>query len=226
MWFFKKDKSKLNEEKNRGINIEEDFFEDVILKDVIEYVIREDLDIVSASFLMRRFKLGYNRAVRCIDWLEKYKIISKQDGQNPRRVIVKDFEQIEKIIKNKNIVTVHSIEEMTGIEFENYSADILKANGFENVQVTQMSKDYGVDIIAYKDEIKYAIQCKKYSSPVGIQSVQEVLGSKTMNDCHVAVVLTNNTFTTSAKELAEKNNVLLWDGNKLNELIMNYENIK
>ena len=44
-----------------------------------------------------------------------------------------------------------------------------------------------------------------------------------MNDCHVAVVLTNNTFTTSAKELAEKNNILLWDGNKLNELIKNYE---
>ena len=87
--------------------------------------------------------------------------------------------------------------------------------------MTQCSSDFGVDVIAYKDEIKYAIQCKKYSSPVGIKAVQEVIGSKAMNDCHVAVVLTNNTFTKSAIELAEKNNVLLWGRDKLLELIDN-----
>ena len=51
--------------------------------------------------------------------------------------------------------------------------------------------------------------------------MQEVIGSKAMNDCHVAVVLTNNTFTKSAVELAKKNNVLLWDRNKLMGLIDN-----
>ena len=44
-----------------------------------------------------------------------------------------------------------------------------------------------------------------------------------MNDCHVAVVLTNNAFTKSAIELAEKNNVLLWDRKKLKELIENMD---
>lgn len=88
--------------------------------------------------------------------------------------------------------------EMDGYDFENCSANLLLNNGFNNVEVTQYSGDFGVDIIAYKDDIKYAIQCKKYSSPVGIKAVQEVIGSKTMNDCHVAVVLTNNFFTSSA----------------------------
>lgn len=115
------------------------------------------------------------------------------------------------------------LDYMDGFDFENYSAELLKANGFTNVEVTQYSNDFGVDVIAYKDDIKYAIQCKKYSSPVGIKAVQEVIGSKVMNDCHVAVVLTNNTFTKSAIELAEKNNVLLWDANKLKELIDNYQ---
>lgn len=80
-------------------------------------------------------------------------------------------------------------------------------------------------VIAYKDDIKYAIQCKKYSSPVGIKAVQEVIASKAMNDCHVAAVLTNNTFTKSAKELANKNNVLLWDRDKLQDFIENYNKI-
>lgn len=115
--------------------------------------------------------------------------------------------------------------DMDGYDFENCSANLLLNNGFSNVEVTQYSGDFGVDIIAYKDDIKYAIQCKKYSSPVGIKAVQEAIASKAMNDCHVAVVLTNNFFTNSAKELAKKNNVLLWDRNKLKELINNLPDI-
>ena len=121
--------------------------------------------------------------------------------------------------ENKEIDEVDN--DMDGFDFEKYTGKLLKANGFTKVEVTQCSSDFGVDVIAYKDDIKYAIQCKKYSSPVGIKAVQEVIGSKAMNDCHVAVVLTNNTFTKSAKELAEKNNVLLWGRDKLVELIEN-----
>lgn len=121
-----------------------------------------------------------------------------------------------------NISDITNIDDdMDGFDFEKYSAKLLSANGFEKVEVTQCSNDYGVDVIAYKDDIKYAIQCKKYTSPVGIKAVQEVIGSKSMNGCHVGVVLTNNTFTKSAKELAEKNNVLLWDRRKLMEMIKN-----
>ena len=130
---------------------------------------------------------------------------------------------IEKVLSGEidNIELDKIDVEMDGYDFENCSANLLLNNGFNNVEVTQYSGDFGVDIIAYKDDIKYAIQCKKYSSPVGIKAVQEVIGSKTMNDCHVAVVLTNNFFTSSAKELAKKNSVLLWDRNKLKELIDN-----
>lgn len=123
-----------------------------------------------------------------------------------------------------SISTMNNIDnDMDGFEFEKYVSDLLKSNGFNKVNVTQCSNDYGVDIIAFKDEVKYAIQCKKYSSPVGIKAVQEVIGSKAMNGCHVGVVLTNNTFTKSATSLAEKNNILLWDRKKLERLINNYK---
>lgn len=123
-----------------------------------------------------------------------------------------------------SISTMNNIDnDMDGFEFEKYVSDLLKSNGFNKVNVTQCSNDYGVDIIAFKDEVKYAIQCKKYSSPVGIKAVQEVIGSKAMNGCHVGVVLTNNTFTKSATSLAEKNNILLWDRKKLERLINNYQ---
>lgn len=42
-----------------------------------------------------------------------------------------------------------------------------------------------------------------------------------MYNCHVSVVMTNNYFTASAKQLAEKNGILLWDRDKLQYMIDN-----
>lgn len=102
-----------------------------------------------------------------------------------------------------------------GFEFENLSKDLLLSYGFDQVEVTKSSGDYGADVVAYKDDIKYAIQCKKYSSKVGVSAIQEVIASKSIYNCHVAVVLTNNYFTPNAIRLAKENNVLLWDRDKL-----------
>ena len=104
---------------------------------------------------------------------------------------------------------------MEGHEFEFYCADLLKKNGFQNIEVTKGSGDQGIDIIAHKDGVKYGIQCKCYTSDIGNKAVQEAFAGKTYYGCHVATVLTNRYFTKSAKELAERNAVLLWDRNKL-----------
>jgi hypothetical protein len=110
---------------------------------------------------------------------------------------------------------------LSGFDFENLTKDLLENNGFQDILVTQSSGDYGADVIAYKDGIKYAIQCKKYSAKVGVKAVQEVIAARTMYKCHVGVVLTNNYFTPNAEELAEINGILLWDKDKLEELIDN-----
>lgn len=106
-------------------------------------------------------------------------------------------------------------DQMEGHEFEYYCASILGKNDFTNVEVTKGSGDQGIDIIAYKDGVKYGIQCKCYSSDIGNKAVQEAFSGKTFYECHVAAVLTNRYFTKSAKELAEKNGVLLWDRDTL-----------
>lgn len=110
------------------------------------------------------------------------------------------------------------VASMSGHEFEEYCANLLKLNGFSSVEITKASGDQGIDIIAYKHEIKYGIQCKLYSKPVGNSAVQEVYAGKDFYNCNVGVVLTNNTFTASAIELAEKVGIILWDGKFLKEL--------
>lgn len=117
--------------------------------------------------------------------------------------------------KQKN----HDFDNMDGHEFESFCATLLKRNGFKNVSVTKGSGDQGIDVLATKDGIKYGIQCKCYSSEVGNKAVQEAFSGKTFYNRHVGVVLTNNYFTPSAKELAEKNGIILWDRKRLLKMI-------
>lgn len=104
-----------------------------------------------------------------------------------------------------------SIDLMEGHEFEYWCASALKNDGFSSVDVTKASGDQGVDIVASKDGIRYAIQCKRYGTNLGNTPVQEVHAGKKIYRCHVGVVITNQYFTQSAKELAESTGTLLWD---------------
>lgn len=111
------------------------------------------------------------------------------------------------------------VDHMDGHHFEKYCATVLQKNGFVNVSVTPGSGDQGVDVIAEKEGVRYAVQCKCYSSALGNTPVQEVCAGKSMYNCHVGVVMTNNYFTAGAKQLAEKNGILLWDRDKLQQMI-------
>lgn len=73
----------------------------------------------------------------------------------------------------------------------------------------------GADVIAYKDNIKYVIQVKFYNNPVGNKAVQEVVGAIGMYKADKGIVVTNSTFTPSAIELAQANNIELVNGESI-----------
>ena len=118
----------------------------------------------------------------------------------------------------KDGIDVTVPNEMDSHQFEQHCVDLLRKNGLENVEVTKASGDFGIDVLAEKDGITYAIQCKYYTDKVGNHAVQEAFAGKEYYDRMVAVVMTNSTFTPAAIETAEQTHVLLWDGSKLAEL--------
>ena len=114
---------------------------------------------------------------------------------------------------------VKELDEIEGHDFEYYCADLLRKRGFVDVVVTKGSGDYGVDVLAEKDGITYGIQCKAYTSPVGVKAVQEAYAGKEYYDRMVGAVLTNQYFTKSAVEAAKKLKILLWDRGYLDSMI-------
>lgn len=116
-----------------------------------------------------------------------------------------------------------SIDFMEGHQFEHWCAALLQKIGFVNVEVTQGSGDQGVDVLAEKDGIKYAIQCKCYSSDLGNKPIQEVNTGKAIYHCQIGAVITNRYFTQGGKEAAKATGVLLWDRDWIREKLKEVE---
>lgn len=111
------------------------------------------------------------------------------------------------------------VDEMEGHDFEYFCADLLEKAGFLEVEVTKGSGDYGADILAEKDGVTYAIQCKCYHSPIGVKAVQEAYAGRDYYDRMVGAVLTNQYFTSPAVEAAKKLKILLWDRGYLERMM-------
>lgn len=114
---------------------------------------------------------------------------------------------------------LYVVDHMDGHDFEQWCAELLRKSNYTNVSISGKAGDQGVDILAEKDGVKYAIQCKCYSSNLGNTPVQEVYAGKSMYDCQVGVVMTNQYFTDGAKALAAKTGVLLWDRDVIEGMI-------
>ena len=108
---------------------------------------------------------------------------------------------------------------MEGRDFEYFCANLLEKRGFLEVEVTKGSGDNGVDILAEKDGVTYAIQCKRYDEPVGVKAVQEAYAGRDYYDRMVGVVMSNQYFTKNAMEMAQKLKIMLWDRGYLEEMI-------
>ncbi|MGX1192542.1 DNA translocase FtsK [Metabacillus sp. SLBN-84] len=81
------------EELMKKSSIEND--EDELLLEACEYIV--DQGGASTSSLQRRFRIGYNRAARLMDMMEKQGIISEARGSKPREVLIteQDLESMQ-----------------------------------------------------------------------------------------------------------------------------------
>ena len=66
--------------------------DDDLFQEVLELVITTQQ--ASASYLQRKLKIGYARAARLVDILEQKEIISTQEGNKPRKVLIKSLEEL------------------------------------------------------------------------------------------------------------------------------------
>lgn len=197
-----------------------------------------DPDHDKLRLIQRHLGIGFSHAARLCDILYYYKVLKSDCKKQCGYVYYNVIMNLDSFIKLTDSLHGHMPEDstsenldcitgdkllnpsnMSGPEFEERCAELLRKNGFINVIVTKKSGDHGADVLAEKDGISYAIQCKYYSSTVGNSAVQEAFYAKAFYGKDIAVVMTNSYFTRPAQEEAAKIHVKLWDKDTLRSLL-------
>ena len=110
------------------------------------------------------------------------------------------------------------LDNTTGREFEIFLVNLFEKLGYSTT-VTNRSKDYGCDLMLQRGDYRIAVQAKRSESELNFTSVQRVLGSLKKYNAQMSIVVTNNKFISSAKQLAKIKDVVLIDRKKLLDLI-------
>ena len=108
-------------------------------------------------------------------------------------------------------LSMEDIDMMSGEEFEQFVAALLRRNGFTSIQMTPRTGDHGIDILAIRNGTHFAVQCKRYSKKVGNKAIQEAFSGQHFYKVDKAMVVTNNWFTKNAMNEAKRLKVDLWD---------------
>jgi restriction system protein len=130
----------------------------------------------------------------------------------------KSFKERVQKIKDSQI---QELDSFSGEKFEFYLKKLFEDLGYKNIKTTQKTRDFGVDLIMFNDQgNKIVIQAKRYKSTVGIDAINEAVGTRLPEKADEVWVVTNNYFTKPALEHAKNNAVKLIDRDSLIDLIL------
>lgn len=107
-------------------------------------------------------------------------------------------------------------EKMNPFHFEKFIGELFNDLGYQT-EVTKATGDFGADVLLVKDNIKTAVQVKRYGREnlVGVGEINQIIGGREYYRCDKAIIVTTSTFTKAAKKNAERTLVELWDWDKL-----------
>jgi type II restriction endonuclease family protein len=120
---------------------------------------------------------------------------------------------------------VIDIDEMDGATFEHFCADLLRVNGWTDVQITPASGDHGIDITAEKDDIKWGFQCKRWNgTKVDAVAIGQTYKGKALYECDMVAVITTSTLTAQAEGEAKQLGIKVWGRGKIRQLMSKLDN--
>ena len=109
------------------------------------------------------------------------------------------------------------VDDISGMDFEIHCQNKLSQVGWKVIRKGGAS-DQGVDLIAEHNGVLVAIQCKRSSKPVGNKAVQEVEAGRQYEKADIGIVVSNASFTPSARQLASSLGIFLQHHTELKDL--------
>lgn len=182
-----------------------------ILKDAEEKLKQEDYEAVKDIVAT-----ATSTADADFNERQKAKGLQKYKGKWSTLEQIKQWKEIDTGLST-------NFSNLTHFEFEHFVAKLFQKMGYQTT-VTKKTGDYGIDVLAKKDNDMIAIQVKKNShgNNVGDVVVQNTLGSMWRYKANKAIIITTSDFTVMAHEQAKEAPIELWNKTKLHQIVRKY----
>ncbi|MEN8171159.1 MAG: DEAD/DEAH box helicase family protein [Pseudomonadota bacterium] len=123
------------------------------------------------------------------------------------------------------ITEFKEVDELSPSDFELFVKDVFLAAGWSDAYVTEVGKEYrhgdgGVDIFAYKNKRKFAIEVKQrnISTTVDVKALNQLVTGARLANARNMILVTNSYFTSEVKIRALRLGVELIDRDELQNL--------
>lgn len=134
-------------------------------------------------------------------------------------------ERIEEYTRDFVIETL--LRELDGRRFEHFVAHLMEAMGYRT-QVTQVSGDGGIDVVAHRDPLGLEppiikVQCKRVVGSIGSPEVQKLTGSLAPGGSELGLFITLGTFSKDAVHIGRsRQDLRLINGSEFVDLVLEH----
>ena len=181
-----------------------------LIKEICEQYPNIDL----SGYLADNLQLPLDKAELLAGRIEKQILQKTVEGIKPKKLTI-----IEPATEEEQSNTIYAVDCLVPKEFDFFLKWLLSELGYEASPEMYAPTDWGIDVVATKDDEKVAVQAVRCPrthrvTETAIQLMQEIRG-----DCPRALVITTAVFTEQAKAAAERAGIELWDAEVLNQKI-------
>lgn len=160
-----------------------------------------------------------------LKWVEIHQKARREKTSKKEIKKIQDEEEPEEIDSNLTPTLLEVLQSVSPVGFEHVCKRLLREHGFENVYVTQASRDGGIDGYGTLElnpfvSMKVLFQCKRYQGTVSRAQIGDFRNAM-IGRADKGIILTTGTFSEDAKREASRDGapqIELIDGKKLVEL--------
>ena len=151
-------------------------------------------------------------------------ITADNSDETPQETLERVHSELNKVLKDELLIRIH---QNSPDFFEKMVVELMEKMGYGRGVVTQRSRDEGIDGIVYQDKLGFDViyvQAKRYDldKTVGRPELQKFGGAISEKNAK-GLFVTTAKFTADAKQYADERHIILIDGQKLAQLMIEHD---
>ena len=151
-------------------------------------------------------------------------VLENNNDETPQETLDRVQSEINKVLQDELLTQIY---QNSADFFEKMVIELMEKMGYGRGEVTQRSRDEGIDGIIYQDKLGFDViyvQAKRYDpeKTIGRSELQKFGGALPEKNAKGLFVTTAG-FSPNAKQYANERHIILIDGQRLTKLMIEYE---